>query len=143
MCPGSMFARWTLPASTRSASALPAAMHPEVNRSRSYAASVLLAVCALGWTGAAPAEVVITDPLRHYPVHASTLQALRQGLQAGIPEAQPDHPSGMTVAQLRWEASYESTPAGCRVIAHRVALDIMTDLPEWQERLHAPLRLGC
>jgi predicted secreted Zn-dependent protease len=110
-------------------------------RSGSRGVAKILATLALAWAGAAAAEVAITDRTRHYPLHANTLQALRDALQAGIPEAQPDHPSGMTVAKLQWEANYAPTPTGCHVATHRVALDITTVLPEWRERARATARL--
>lgn len=112
-----------------------------VHLSASTGLAVSLAILALASTRTASADVVVTDTTRHYPLHGTTLQALRSALQAGIPEAQPDHPSGMTVAKLRWEASYQPTPTGCRVAMHRVTLDITTVLPEWRERMRAPVRL--
>lgn len=96
---------------------------------------------AVAWAGVATAEVVVTDTTRHYPLHADTLQELREAMQAGIPEAQPDHPSGMTTVKLDWQTSYEPMPTGCRVLAHRVALDITTTLPEWPGRERAPVHL--
>lgn len=100
-----------------------------------------VAMLALACSGVASAEITITDGTRHYPLRAHTLPAFRSALQAGIPEARPEHPSGMTQVKLEWNATYQPTAAGCRVASHHVKLGITTVLPEWAQRASAPVAL--
>lgn len=105
---------------------------------------------AQGWRGfvlcllcsGANAEVIVRDHELSYEVQGRTLQSLREELRAKGPMGQDGrHLAGLTAVELEWEAAYEQLPDGCRVVSHRVELDITTTLPRWLQRSSAPIAL--
>lgn len=88
-------------------------------------------VAALGIGFSATSEVEIHKRLETYDVSARDFRSLEKRIISAKTKPFPQRYAGLTTTLLTWEADFEETPEGCRVVDWTVTVDTVIQLPDW------------